>query len=86
MTVYIAHLVHPDKAGKHRFLWKANGQAVAILRYDKDGVYTGASRIAIELGRAAWMRKVEQGWERQMLTGADNTLTPDDKSFSDYLY
>ena len=57
-----------------------------MLRYDKDGTYTGATRIAIELGRAAWNRKIDQGWKRLPEAAIGQTLTPDDTSFTDYLY
>jgi len=82
----IAQLVHPDGFGRHRFLWKDGGQSVAMLRYDKAGTYTGATRIAVELARAAWSRKIDQGWKRLPLTAIGQALTPDDKPFADYLY
>jgi len=57
-----------------------------MLRYDKAGTYTGATRIAVELARAAWSRKIDQGWKRLPLTAIGQALTPDDKPFADYLY
>ena len=57
-----------------------------MLRYDKAGTYTGASRIAVALARAAWSRKIDQGWKRLPLTAIGQALTPDDKPFADYLY